>query len=160
MRIVLRYSSTIFSLIFVVITGSMVVFTAIYWLNCVHLRNFLWIMPALKRIGSLNGSNIINVWRFVSHQRCRFKRTLASFPLSSQVRLQIINNSFCIVQRATAQSKTGTTQDNGSVEHPPVNASAVHYSHQLKTRIQGTLRTYLVGSSLRQSSYFTAKRVG
>jgi hypothetical protein len=27
--------------------------------------------------------------------------------LSSQVKLQITNNAFCIVQRATAQSKTG-----------------------------------------------------
>jgi hypothetical protein len=31
--------------------------------------------------------------------------------LSSQVKLLITNNAFCIVQRATAQSKTGIFRD-------------------------------------------------
>jgi hypothetical protein len=38
---------------------------------------------------------------------------------SSQVKLLITNNSFCIVQRATAQSKTGIFRDCGVAEAPP-----------------------------------------
>jgi hypothetical protein len=38
---------------------------------------------------------------------------------SSQVKLLITNNSFCIVQRATAQSKTGKFRDCGVAEAPP-----------------------------------------
>jgi hypothetical protein len=33
--------------------------------------------------------------------------------MSSQVKLLITNNAFCIVQRATAQSKTGSFRDIG-----------------------------------------------
>jgi hypothetical protein len=36
-----------------------------------------------------------------------------------QVKLLITNNSFCIVQRATAQSKTGIFRDCGVAEAPP-----------------------------------------
>jgi hypothetical protein len=38
---------------------------------------------------------------------------------SSQVKLLITNNAFCIVQRATAQSKTGIFRDFGVAEAPP-----------------------------------------
>jgi hypothetical protein len=36
-----------------------------------------------------------------------------------QVKLLITNNAFCIVQRATAQSKTGFFRDFGVAEAPP-----------------------------------------
>jgi hypothetical protein len=36
-----------------------------------------------------------------------------------QVKLLITNNAFCIVQRATAQSKTGIFRDFGVAEAPP-----------------------------------------
>jgi hypothetical protein len=35
------------------------------------------------------------------------------------VMLLITNNAFCIVQRATAQSKTGIFRDCGEAEAPP-----------------------------------------
>jgi hypothetical protein len=38
---------------------------------------------------------------------------------SSQIKLLITNNAFCIVQRATAQSKTGFFRDYGVAEAPP-----------------------------------------
>jgi hypothetical protein len=38
---------------------------------------------------------------------------------SSQVKLLITNNAFCIVQRATAQSNTGMFRDYGVAEAPP-----------------------------------------
>jgi hypothetical protein len=38
---------------------------------------------------------------------------------SSQVKLLITNNSFCIVQRATEQSKTKIPRDCGVAEDPP-----------------------------------------
>jgi hypothetical protein len=38
---------------------------------------------------------------------------------SSQVKLLITNYAFCIVQRATAQSKTGFFCDYGVAEAPP-----------------------------------------
>jgi hypothetical protein len=38
---------------------------------------------------------------------------------SSHVKLLITNNAFCIVQRATAQSKTGIFRDYGIAEAPP-----------------------------------------
>jgi hypothetical protein len=38
---------------------------------------------------------------------------------SSQVKLLITNSSFCIVQRATAQSKAGFLRDFGVAEAPP-----------------------------------------
>jgi hypothetical protein len=38
---------------------------------------------------------------------------------SSQVKLLITNNAFCIVQRATSQSKTGNLRDYGVAEAPP-----------------------------------------
>jgi hypothetical protein len=41
------------------------------------------------------------------------------FEKSSQVKLLITNNAFCIVQRATAQSKTGIFRDCGVAEAPP-----------------------------------------
>jgi hypothetical protein len=41
------------------------------------------------------------------------------FRLTSQVKLLITNKSFCIVQRATAQSKTGSFRDYGVAEAPP-----------------------------------------
>jgi hypothetical protein len=37
---------------------------------------------------------------------------------SSQVKLLITNDAFCIVQRATAQSKTGNFRDFGVAEAP------------------------------------------
>jgi hypothetical protein len=37
----------------------------------------------------------------------------------SQLRLLITNNAFCIVQRATAQSKTDFFRDCGVAEAPP-----------------------------------------
>jgi hypothetical protein len=37
----------------------------------------------------------------------------------SQVKLLITNNAFCIVQRATAQSKTGIFREYGAAEAPP-----------------------------------------
>jgi hypothetical protein len=40
-------------------------------------------------------------------------------PNPSQVKLLISNNTFCIVQRATAQSKTGIFRDCGVAEAPP-----------------------------------------
>jgi hypothetical protein len=40
-------------------------------------------------------------------------------PRESQVKLLITNNAFCIVQRATAQSKTGIFRDFGVAEAPP-----------------------------------------
>jgi hypothetical protein len=39
--------------------------------------------------------------------------------LSSQVKLLITIKSFCIVQRATAQSKTGIFREYGLAEAPP-----------------------------------------
>jgi hypothetical protein len=39
--------------------------------------------------------------------------------MSNQVKLLITNNAFCIVQRATAQSKTGIFRDCGVAEAPP-----------------------------------------
>jgi hypothetical protein len=36
-----------------------------------------------------------------------------------QVKLLITNNAFCIVQRATEQSETGTFRDYGVAEAPP-----------------------------------------
>jgi hypothetical protein len=49
---------------------------------------------------------------------CRFEKNsrLALFFIWSQVKLLITNNSFCIVQRATAQSKTGIFRDYGVAE--------------------------------------------
>jgi hypothetical protein len=41
------------------------------------------------------------------------------FGLSSQVKLLLTNNVFCIVQRATARSKAGTFRDCGVAEAPP-----------------------------------------
>jgi hypothetical protein len=38
---------------------------------------------------------------------------------TSQVKLLITNNSFCVVQRATAQSKTGIFRDFGVAEALP-----------------------------------------
>jgi hypothetical protein len=38
---------------------------------------------------------------------------------SSQVKLLTTNNAFCSVQRATAQSKTGTFRDRGVAEDLP-----------------------------------------
>jgi hypothetical protein len=38
---------------------------------------------------------------------------------SSRVKIIITSNTFCIVQRATAQSKTGFFRDNGVAEAPP-----------------------------------------
>jgi hypothetical protein len=38
---------------------------------------------------------------------------------SSQVKLLITDNAYCIVQRATAQSKTGNFRDFGVAEAPP-----------------------------------------
>jgi hypothetical protein len=38
---------------------------------------------------------------------------------SSKVKLLITYNAFCIVQRATAQSKTGIFRDYGVAEAPP-----------------------------------------
>jgi hypothetical protein len=38
---------------------------------------------------------------------------------SSQVKLLIINHAFCVVQRATSQSKTGNFRDCGVAEAPP-----------------------------------------
>jgi hypothetical protein len=38
---------------------------------------------------------------------------------SSQVKLPITNDLFCIVQRATAQSKVGIFRDYGVAEAPP-----------------------------------------
>jgi hypothetical protein len=40
-------------------------------------------------------------------------------PLGRQVKLLITNNAFCIVQGATAQSKTGNFRDFGVAEAPP-----------------------------------------
>jgi hypothetical protein len=39
---------------------------------------------------------------------------------ASQVKLLITNNSFCIVRRATAQSKIENFRDYGVAEAPPV----------------------------------------
>jgi hypothetical protein len=39
--------------------------------------------------------------------------------MSNQVKLLIANNEFCIVQRATAQSKTGNFRDYDVAEAPP-----------------------------------------
>jgi hypothetical protein len=39
--------------------------------------------------------------------------------LSSQVKLLITNNSFCIAQRATAMSRTGIFRGYGEAEAPP-----------------------------------------
>jgi hypothetical protein len=39
--------------------------------------------------------------------------------MASQVKSLITNTSFCIVQRATAQSKTGISRANGVAEAPP-----------------------------------------
>jgi hypothetical protein len=39
--------------------------------------------------------------------------------MRNQVKLLITNNAFCIVQRATAQSKTGIFRDCGVAEAPP-----------------------------------------
>jgi hypothetical protein len=46
-------------------------------------------------------------------------RLVKPADLSSQVKLLITNNAFCIVQRATAQSKTGIFLDFGVAEAPP-----------------------------------------
>jgi hypothetical protein len=46
-------------------------------------------------------------------------RILSDGRKSSQVKLLITNNAFCIVQRATAQSKTGNFRDFGVAEAPP-----------------------------------------
>jgi hypothetical protein len=43
----------------------------------------------------------------------------SALVLSSQVKLLITSNTFCIVQRATAQSKTGFFRDFGVAEAPP-----------------------------------------
>jgi hypothetical protein len=49
---------------------------------------------------------------------------------SSQVKLLITNNSFCIVKTSTAQSKTGTFRGNGIAEAPPgFQAGCVHFAH-------------------------------
>jgi hypothetical protein len=40
-------------------------------------------------------------------------------PATSQVKLLLTNNAFCIVQRATTQSKTGIFRDFGVAEVPP-----------------------------------------
>jgi hypothetical protein len=47
-----------------------------------------------------------------------FVPTLPSSP-SSQVKLLITNNAFCIVQRATAHLKTGIFRGYGVAEAPP-----------------------------------------
>jgi hypothetical protein len=44
---------------------------------------------------------------------------LATIMLSLQVKLLIPDNAFCIVHRATAQSKTGFFRDCGVAEAPP-----------------------------------------
>jgi hypothetical protein len=38
---------------------------------------------------------------------------------TSEVKLLITSNAFCIVQKATAQSKTGIFRDYGVAEAPP-----------------------------------------
>jgi hypothetical protein len=43
----------------------------------------------------------------------------AKSPLSSQVKLLVTNNAFCIVQRAAARSKTGIFRDFGVAEATP-----------------------------------------
>jgi hypothetical protein len=43
---------------------------------------------------------------------------IAGFEILSQVKLLITNSAFCIVQRATAQSKTGSFRDYGVAEAP------------------------------------------
>jgi hypothetical protein len=40
--------------------------------------------------------------------------------MSSQVKLLITFNAFCIVQRATAQSRAGNSHSNGVAKAPPV----------------------------------------
>jgi hypothetical protein len=48
-------------------------------------------------------------------------RDLSAYKASeSQVRIQIINNAFRIVQRATAQKITGKVHGSGVAEAPPV----------------------------------------
>jgi hypothetical protein len=44
----------------------------------------------------------------------------ARIILSSQVKLLITNNAFCIVQKATVQPKTGFFHGNGVAEAPPI----------------------------------------
>jgi hypothetical protein len=53
---------------------------------------------------------------------------------SSQVKLLITNNAFCIVQRATAQSKTGIFRHFGVAEAPPGFKRPLH-SSQVKLLI-------------------------
>jgi hypothetical protein len=53
------------------------------------------------------------------HRRPHDKISGLSFVKSSQVKLLITNNAFCIVQRATAQSKTGFFRGYGLAEAPP-----------------------------------------
>jgi hypothetical protein len=52
---------------------------------------------------------------------------LLLFAKTSQVKLLITNNSFCFVQRAAAQSKTGIFRDYGVAEAPPSFQAALSY---------------------------------
>jgi hypothetical protein len=57
-------------------------------------------------------------WRKMAADRNQW-HTICSSKTPSQVKLLITNNAFCIVQRATAQSKTGIFRDFGVAEAPP-----------------------------------------
>jgi hypothetical protein len=51
--------------------------------------------------------------------RRNYRTAVQHLDLTSQVKLLITNNKFCILQRATAQSKTAFFRDYGVAEAPP-----------------------------------------
>jgi hypothetical protein len=60
-------------------------------------------------------SNFRNDFDFFKKRKYRLSTVL----FRGQVKLLIINNAFCIVQKATAQSKAGVFRGYGVAEAPP-----------------------------------------
>jgi hypothetical protein len=71
----------------------------------------------LSWLGSCSSLIFSTVYLHSKSSRCLW--FLSAAVKSSQVKLLITNNVFCIVQRATAQSKTGIFRDYGVAKSPP-----------------------------------------
>jgi hypothetical protein len=61
----------------------------------------------------------IDVFCLIKFENNSFSKYHLGQLFRSQVNLLITNNAFCIVQRATAQSKTGIFRGYGVAEAPP-----------------------------------------
>jgi hypothetical protein len=78
---------------------------------------------AKAQSSKLNNQNLMR-FKFFKKPQAKYKTGnnaghIRSELMSNQVKLLITNNAFCIVQRATALSKTGIFRDYGVAEAPP-----------------------------------------